>query len=383
MKSLGFSGCLDHVKIVICCGSGGVGKTTVSSAIGLRGALIGRKTIILTIDPARRLADALGLASFSTDIQQVPMDSMIKAFGPVSPARLDVLMVDAKNTFDGIIRRYAPDDLAQRILVNRYYQYLSNNMAGSHEYMAMEKLHEIYHQGKYDLIVLDTPPSRRALDFLDAPQRLLNLLGHEFFRKWFKPYLNAGRWGLRFLNMFASPFLVMMAKLIGKQALTDFAGFLQLWNDVLFDGFSRRAEAVKELLAGKETCFLAVATPQRPSLAEAIFLFERIIKNRMQFGGFVINRVHGSDAVLYKKYQPRDIATACSGIIPSELLPRLESGYENYRALVKNDAESLLWLREKVGDDPEIVQLLFSEKEISGLADLYELSRRLNGDESF
>lgn len=378
MKSPGFAGCLDHAKIVICCGSGGVGKTTISSAIGLQGALSGRKTIILTIDPAKRLADALGLASFSTDIQQVPTDSMLAADGPVSPARLDVLMLDAKNTFDSLIRKYATEDMVQRILVNRYYQYLSNNMAGSHEYMAMEKLHEIYHQGDYDLIVLDTPPSRRALDFLDAPQRILNLLGHEFFRKWFKPYLNAGRWGVRFLNMFASPFLVMMAKLIGKQALTDFAGFLQLWNDVLFDGFSRRAEAVKQLLAGKQTCFLAVATPQRLPMAEAVFLFERIIKNRMAFGGFVINRVHGPDLVLQKKYHPRDMAAACGGIIPSDFLPRLETGYENYRTLVQNDLKSLEGLRKEVGDNAKIVPLLFSEKEISGLADLYALSRQLN-----
>jgi anion-transporting ArsA/GET3 family ATPase len=380
MNRFGFAGCREGVKIVICCGSGGVGKTTVSSAIGLRGALAGRKTIILTIDPAKRLADALGLESFQTGIQQVPMDGLNVTGGHRKPARLDVLMLDAKNTFDGLIRRYAPDDLVRRILVNRYYQYLSNNMAGSHEYMAMEKLYEIYRQGDYDLIVVDTPPSRRALDFLDAPQRLLNLLGHDFFRKWFKPYLSAGRWGVRLLNMFASPFMVLMARLIGKQALTDFAGFLQLWNDVLFDGFSRRARAVKKLLAGKETCFLAVATPQRLPINEAVFLFERITPNRMHFGGFIINRVHGPESVFQHVIKPEEISAACDGIIPSEMLPRLAAGYENFRTLVQNDIKSLKWLREKVGDHPHIVRLLFSENEISGLDDLYALSRQLDGD---
>lgn len=380
MNMFGFSGCHDRVKIVICCGSGGVGKTTVSSAIGLRGALSGRKTIILTIDPAKRLADALGLASFSTDIQRVPIDRLGLADGPAQAACLDVLMLDAKHTFDRLISRYAPGDLGQRIFANRYYQYLSSNMAGSHEYMAMEKLHEIYHQGGYDLIVMDTPPSRRALDFLDAPQRMLNLLGHAFFRKWFQPYLSAGRWGVRFFNMFASPFLVMTNKIIGKQALKDFAAFMQLWNDVLFDGFSRRAEAVKTLLAGNQTCFLAVATPQRLPLAEAVFFYERIMRNRMHFGGFIINRVHGPESAIMEGSALRDMAAACNVIIPSELLPRLLAGYENFRMMVKNDAQALTGLCEQVGGDARIVRLLLSRNEISGPADLYALSRQLDGD---
>lgn len=367
------------MKVLICCGSGGVGKTTVSSAIGLRGALSGRKTIILTIDPAMRLADALGLDSFSTDIQHVPIGSLGLTDAGSPAARLDVLMLDAKHTFDHLISRYAPGDLVKRIFANRYYQYLSSNMAGSHEYMAMEKLHEIYHQGDYDLIVLDTPPSRRALDFLDAPQRMLNLLGHAFFRKWFQPYLSAGRWGVRFLNMFASPFLVMTDKIIGKQALKDFAAFMQLWNDVLFDGFSRRAEAVKTLLAGKQTCFLAVATPQRLPLAEAIFLYERIKLNRMHFGGFIINRVHGMESAVSEDFDPRELAAACEGIIPSGLLPRLTAGYKNFRIMVKNDAQALAELRETVGGDARIVRLLLSRNEISGPADLYALSRQLGG----
>lgn len=379
MKNFGFAGCPEQAKIVICCGSGGVGKTTVSSAIGLRGALSGRKTIILTIDPAKRLADALGLESFRTDIQRVPVNAIQSAVGDVSASvRLDVLMLDAKNTFDGLIQRYAPDDLVERIFLNRYYQYLSSNMAGSHEYMAMEKLYEIYHQGDYDLIVLDTPPSRRALDFLDAPRRLLNLLGHEFFRKWFQPYMKAGRWGVRFINMVASPFLVMMARLIGKQALMDFTGFMQLWNDVLFDGFTQRAKAVRTLLAGDQVCFLAVATPQQFPLAEAVFFHERIVENKMQFGGFIINRVHGPESVLSHEFQDADIKSICGGMIPSELFPPLSRAYENFRTLVQNDMKSLEWLRGRVGRKPGIMQLLLSEHEISGLGDLYALSLQLD-----
>jgi anion-transporting ArsA/GET3 family ATPase len=383
MKNFGFAGCPDKAKIVICCGSGGVGKTTISSAVGLRGALSGRKTIILTIDPAKRLADALGLESFRTDIQQVPVgDIQSLPNGALAEIRLDVLMLDAKNTFDGLIQRYAPDDLVERILLNRYYQYLSSNMAGSHEYMAMEKLYEIYHQGDYDLIVLDTPPSRRALDFLDAPRRLLNLLGHDFFRKWFTPYVKAGRWSSRFFNMFASPFLIILTRMIGKQALVDFTGFVQLWNDVLFDGFTRRAKAVRDLLAGDQTCFLAVATPQKFPLTEAVFFHERIMENKMHFGGFIINRMHGPASMPGHDVQGVDIRSVCKATIPPELLPALLTVYENSRALVESDMKSLEWLRGKAGRDTEIMQLLLSEHEISGLDDLYALSLQLDGNQS-
>ena len=333
--------------VIVCCGSGGVGKTTLSAAIGLYGALSGKKTIVLTIDPARRLADALGLRSFNADAQRVPLET-ISDLKTAPSGQFYAMMLDAKRTFDQLIERYAPQDLRTKIFDNRYYQYLSSHMAGSHEYMAMEKLYEIYHQSNYDLIVLDTPPTRRALDFLDAPQRLLNLLGHSFFWKIFKPYFNAGRWGVRLLNLFASPILRVVGKVIGKQALDDLATFMQLWDDVLFEGFSRRAEEVKKLLSGDSTQFLAVATPQRLPLSEAIFLYEKLRENKMPFAGFIINRVHQPYPHIHV---PEDLDTVKHPLPGHSLAPglmdKLVVSYKNYQKMAKSDAESILALEEK------------------------------------
>ncbi|MBC2714280.1 MAG: ArsA family ATPase [Desulfobacteraceae bacterium] len=365
----------DGPKIIVCCGSGGVGKTTISAAIGLYGALSGKKTIVLTIDPAKRLADSLGLKKFDVDAQRVPVENLIVCKDSATPdAGLYAMMLDAKHTFDQLIARYAPPEFQKKIFKNRYYQHLSNNMAGSHEYMAMEKLYEIFNQNQYDLIVLDTPPSRRALDFLEAPQRMLNILGHNFFMRMFKPYLKAGKWGIRFLNILASPVLKGVSKVLGKQALDDFAGFMQLWDDIMFEGFSRRATAVKELLAGNQTLFLAVATPQRLPMDEAIFLSEKLLLNEMPFGGFIINRVNFSNSNTEIQGFDSDKVFAGTRIDP-ELKEKLISVHNNILKMAKNDARSVNHLIEKTGSGNNVLQIPFSDSEIVSLDDLYRLSR--------
>jgi len=252
-------------------------------------------------------------------------------------------------------------------------------MAGSHEYMAMEKLYEIYHQSNYDLIVLDTPPTRRALDFLDAPQRLLNLLGHSLFWKMFKPYFSAGRWGVRLFSLFASPILKVMGKVFGKQALEDVASFMQLWDDILFEGFSHRAEAVKKLLSGQETRFLAIATPQRLPLAEAAFLYEKLFENQMPFGGFIINRVHTSYPDI--SFKDKIAGVNLSGqrnIFSPDLIEKLMASYENFQKLAKSDAESIRALQKKFGDDITMIQILSAaEGEVSDLNEVYQISVQL------
>jgi len=369
-------------EIIVCCGSGGVGKTTISAAIGLRAAMAGKKSIVLTIDPARRLADALGLKRFDTEIQRVPLENLTTDRDSVTPiAELSALMLDPKSTFDQLVSRYAAPEFQKNIFSNRYYQHLSNNMAGSHEYMAMEKLYEIFNQKQYDLIVLDTPPSRRALDFIEAPQKMLNILGHNFFMRMFKPYLKAGKWGIRFLNIFASPVLKGISKVIGKQALDDFSAFMQLWDDIMFEGFTRRASEVKALLAGSRTMFVAIATPQRLPMDEAVFLSKKLLLNEMPFGGFIINRVHFSD--LNKGVEKIDSDKIFKDIyIDPGLKEKLITVYQHMRELARSDVRSIRKLRSDIGPHGNILALPFADSEITKLDDLYRLSRMFEKDGS-
>jgi len=362
-------------KVIVCCGSGGVGKTTVSAAIGMYGVLSGKKTIILTIDPARRLADSLGLKRFDTDVQRVPLENLkIPEEFNTHGAELYAMMLDAKRTFDQLVARYASSEFQKNIFKNRYYQHLSSNMAGSHEYMAMEKLYEIFNQNQYDLIVLDTPPSRRALDFLEAPQRMLNILGHNFFMKMFKPYLKAGKWGMRFLNIFASPVLRGTSKVLGKQVLEDFAGFMHLWDDIMFEGFSRRAAAVKKLLAGSETLFLAVATPQRLPMDEAVFFYNKLLSNQMPFGGFIINRLNLLSS--QNENLALDVSKLFPGkIIAPELKEKLILVHQNFQKMAKSDARSVQNLIDKIGFKEDVLQIPSADGEIVNLDDLYWLAR--------
>ena len=362
-------------EIIVCCGSGGVGKTTISAAIGLYAAVAGKKSIVLTIDPAKRLADALGLKGFSTEAQEVPIENLNTGKHAVTPmAELYAMMLDPKSTFDQLVARYATPEFRENIFSNRYYQHLSNNMAGSHEYMAMEKLYEIYNQRQYDLIVLDTPPSRRALDFIEAPQKMLNVLGHNFFMRMFKPYLKAGKWGIRFLNIFTSPVLKGISKVVGKQALNDFSGFMQLWDDIMFEGFSRRAAAVKTLLGGSKTMFVAVATPQRLPMDEAVFLSEKLLLNEMPFGGFIINRVHFHDSNTNALKIDSDKVFRDIDIEPA-LKEKLITVYRHMREMAQSDAQSIRKLRSEIGSRDNILTLPFEDSEIVSLDNLYRLSR--------
>ena len=361
-------------EIIVCCGSGGVGKTTVSAAIGLMGAMSGKKTIVLTIDPARRLADSLGLKDFNFDAQRVDLKRFSCSFDAPEP-ELYAMMLDAKRTFDGLLFRYASDEIRKNILNNRYYQHLSNNMAGSHEYMAMENLYEIYSQGRYDLIVLDTPPSRRALDFLDSPQRLINLLGHRFFMNLFKPYIQVGKWGVRLLNIVASPVLRGVGKIVGGQTLADFAEFMKLWDDALFDGFGYRATAMKKLLSGHKTLFLAVSTPQRLPMKEALYLYERLTENHMPFGGFIINRVEWTDGKKGGKTERVDGNSGLEKIVlDAQLKEKMITAYRQIQKLAETDAASIASLIRQIGSRVSVLQIPMADGEVANVDDLKQIT---------
>ncbi|MFF4520393.1 ArsA family ATPase [Streptomyces bluensis] len=276
-------------RIVVCCGSGGVGKTTTAAALGLRAAERGRKVVVLTIDPARRLAQAMGIDS----LDNVPR--RVKGIDESTGGELHAMMLDMKRTFDEIVEAHADPERAAAILGNPFYQSLSAGFAGTQEYMAMEKLGQLRARDEWDLIVVDTPPSRSALDFLDAPKRLGSFLDGKLIRVLLAPAKMGGRAGMKFLNVGMSMMTGALGKLLGGQLLTDVQTFVAAM-DSMFGGFRTRADATYKLLQAPGTAFLVVAAPERDALREAAYFVERLAAEDMPLAGLVLNRVHGSGA---------------------------------------------------------------------------------------
>ncbi|MGW0419648.1 ArsA family ATPase [Streptomyces sp. NPDC003015] len=288
---LGLDPLIDDPKtrIVVCCGSGGVGKTTTAAALGLRAAERGRKVVVLTIDPARRLAQSMGIDS----LDNVPR--RVKGLDDSASGELHAMMLDMKRTFDEIVEAHADAERAATILNNPFYQSLSAGFAGTQEYMAMEKLGQLRARDEWDLIVVDTPPSRSALDFLDAPKRLGSFLDGRLIRLLTAPAKLGGRAGMKFLNVGMSMMTGTLGKLLGGQLLKDVQTFVAAM-DTTFGGFRTRADATYKLLQAPGTAFLVVAAPERDALREAAYFVERLAAERMPLAGLVLNRVHGSGA---------------------------------------------------------------------------------------
>jgi anion-transporting ArsA/GET3 family ATPase len=271
-------------RIVVACGAGGVGKTTMAAALALRAAEQGRKVVVLTIDPARRLAQSLGL----TELDNTPR--VVADVDVTTGGRLDAMMLDMKRTFDEVVIAHATPDKAAQILANPFYMALSSSFAGTQEYMAMEKLGQLHTQaqrtGEWDLIVVDTPPSRSALDFLDAPERLASLLEGRFLRLLLAP----ARGPFRLMSAGVNLAMSVMNKVLGAQVLTDVQTFVAAF-DTLFGGFRDRAEQTVALLRESHTAFLVVAAPQNDALREASYFIQRLREEHMPLAGVVLNRV--------------------------------------------------------------------------------------------
>ncbi|GLF95992.1 ArsA family ATPase [Streptomyces yaizuensis] len=304
-------------RIIVCCGSGGVGKTTTAAALGLRAAERGRRVVVLTIDPARRLAQSLGIDSLDNTPRRVEgiangsgrsaesADSGSADSGSADSAdpgdsadaggELHAMMLDMKRTFDEIVEAHADPERARAILENPFYQSLSAGFAGTQEYMAMEKLGQLRARDEWDLIVVDTPPSRSALDFLDAPKRLGSFLDGKLIKLLVAPARMGGRAGMKFLNVGMSMMTGTLGKLLGSQLLRDVQTFVSAM-DTMFGGFRTRADATYRLLQAPGTAFLVVAAPERDALREAAYFVERLAAEDMPLAGLVLNRVHGSGA---------------------------------------------------------------------------------------
>ncbi|HJD85411.1 ArsA family ATPase [Kitasatospora aureofaciens] len=274
-------------RIIVCCGSGGVGKTTTAAAIGLRAAERGRKVVVLTIDPARRLAQSMGL----TELDNTPR--VVK--GVTGNGELQAMMLDMKRTFDEVVLAHAEPERARAIMENPFYQSLSAGFAGTQEYMAMEKLGQLRAAEEWDLIVVDTPPSRSALDFLDAPNRLGSFLDGRVIRILTAPAKVGGRSAMRFLNAGMGLLTGTLGKIFGAQLLTDVQTFVSA-TDSMFGGFRERADRTYQLLKAPGTAFLVVAAPERDALREAAYFVDRLAADRMPLAGLVLNRVHSTGA---------------------------------------------------------------------------------------
>jgi anion-transporting ArsA/GET3 family ATPase len=280
-----------RTRIIVCCGSGGVGKTTTAAALGLRAAERGRHVVVLTVDPARRLAQSMGLSALDNTPRPVPVPEP----GTRAGGSLHAMMLDMKRTFDEIVETHADPDRAAQILANPFYQSLSSSFAGTQEYMAMEKLGQLRRTDEWDLIVVDTPPSRSALDFLDAPQRLSRFLDGRLIRLLTAPTRAGGRAYLKVVNAGFGMLTNIVTKVLGAQMLRDVQTFIAAF-DTMFGGFRERAEDTYRLLQTPGTAFLVIATPQPDALREASYFVERLSQDRMPLAGLLLNRVHRSPA---------------------------------------------------------------------------------------
>ena len=276
--SRSFSELVSGRSVIVCCGSGGTGKTTISAAIGLAGAEQGRKACVVTIDPARRLADALGL----DDLDNTPC----RIDGDWS-GELSAVMLDAKSTFDDLIARYAESpEQAERILQNRLYRNLTSALSGTQEYMAMEKLYELHSEGGFDLVVVDTPPTRHALDFVDAPRRLYNFLENRVFRLVLMPT----RAYLKAMTFAANALLRTISRVAGSEIVEDAIAFFRAFEG-MEEGFRERARRVEALLADPGTAFVLVAAPREDSIDEARFFAQRLAESSIPVSALAVNRL--------------------------------------------------------------------------------------------
>jgi anion-transporting ArsA/GET3 family ATPase len=277
-------------RIVISAGSGGVGKTTVAASIALWGVLQGRRTVVLTIDPARRLASSLGVGALGHEPREIPGDVLAsQGLHPTAP--LFAMMLDQKGAWDALVERHAPPDAVPRILANRFYQHLSQTFAGSQEYMAIEQLCVLADSGDYDLIVVDTPPTRHALDFLEAPRRIDDFLDRSVVKWLVRPYFNAGWSALRAANRTASFLLHRIERATGVSTLAEISDFFASMSG-LFENFHVRIERAYDVLRGPGTAFVVVSGAEEQVLGDAEYLAAKMAELRMPLKGVVLNRVH-------------------------------------------------------------------------------------------
>jgi anion-transporting ArsA/GET3 family ATPase len=367
--------------ICICAGSGGVGKTTTSAAIAAGMAARGQRVCVLTIDPAKRLADSLGLRELGNEARRVD-PALFAEHGVEMKGELWAMMLDAKATFDELVARQAPDEESRdRVLANPIYQQISNALAGSQEYMAMEKLFELHTGGRFDLLVLDTPPTRNALDFLDAPRRLTQFIEGRSLRVFMRPTGLAARVAGRG----ASVALSVFKRIVGFDLLADLAEFFNAFSGMV-DGFQARAKRVNSLLADPHTCFLVVCGPQGEPIDEAVYFHRKLVEAKLPFGGVIVNKVHYPAERLRGEGDPADLEAALvarlgggGGLDSDEardLAKRVAENFADYQALAERDARNIEHLARELRTTG-VIRVPHLDEDVHDLAGLAEIDRYL------
>ena len=327
---------LHERRLIICVGSGGVGKTTTAAAIGLHAAKQGKKVMVLTIDPARRLANSLGLSQFGNEETQIHLDDTVRG-------ELWAMMLDTRSTFDALIGRVSPDaETKEKILNNRVYRHISDSFGGSQEYMATEQLYDIVTSQQYDLVVLDTPPVKNALDFLESPGRLVQFLDKRILSWFLAPYEERRIVGRLFRGTSAMVFK-LLGYIFGREFLDELAEFLFIFRD-LYDGFRERHEAVIRLFADPGTTFSVVCAPNGPSVAVAHYFLDELKDRDMPCAGVIVNQMH---PVLGQSLDPNEILyetahTLCTDLDPNtamQLIARLGVNHRRLLGLSKAEKE--------------------------------------------
>jgi anion-transporting ArsA/GET3 family ATPase len=331
-------------RVCVCGGSGGVGKTTTSAAIALGMAAEGAKVAVVTIDPAKRLANALGLQELENEPRRVEPERLAGAGDPFR-GELWAMMLDPKRTFDELIDRVADDpERAEEIKRNRVYRELSTAVSGSQEFTAVAKLYELVRDGDFDLLVLDTPPSRNALDFLDAPGRLTSFLEGRALKAFIRP---TGL-GMRVLGRGAAPLLGALRRVTGVDLIGDLTTFFGLLGGMTED-FSARARGVEEMLRAPTTAFVLVTSAQRTAIDEAIWFRRTLNEGGLPFAGVIVNRVHHD---ILGEAEPDDLITALDEELAPELAARVAENFFDYHRLARRDARNVARLQGELGSEP-------------------------------
>ena len=363
-------------KVVVNVGTGGVGKTTVSAAMAIAAASTGLRTLVMTIDPARRLANALGLPAFGNVEHRIEPEAL-ERYGVHLKAPLWAMMPDVKRTFDELIERFAPSDEKKRAIINnRIYQHFSTALAGSHEYAAVEKLHEVYTSGRYDLIILDTPPSGNAVDFLDAPNRIIDFLEQDTVQWLVKPYALAGRFSLKMLDIGSSFITKTIGKLAGADTLRELAEFV-IGFQGMYEGFRERSRRVKELLASEEVGFVLVSSTQRAQ-NDAMFRFkEELAAEGLKTRALIVNRVRHVPPEATGPEAEKTLAKLLAAQGPEAQRAAIAALNEE-ASLAKADTEAVARLTRELGNLPTLA-LPELPSDLHDLASLAALQKHLAG----
>jgi anion-transporting ArsA/GET3 family ATPase len=373
-------------RILVCVGSGGVGKTTTAATLALMAARRGRRTLVLTIDPAKRLANSLGLDELGHTIQQVPRDLVHGGGGTDTRGELHAMMLDQKAAFDEVVRHHAKDpEAVLRIMANPIYAQISGSLAGSQEYAAMAKLQEFDATGKWELIVVDTPPTAHALDFLEAPQKLTEAIDSPAI-EWFRKMQGGSKSGWSLVGRSGSFILKRLAKFVGSQFLSDLAMFFTEFHDIL-GGFKKRAEETFALLRQPAVGFVLVSSPERMAVQEALYFHERLTSSQMPFSGFVVNRVHVSRPARLEVAEttrllaatPAVAALGMSGTSLQIAAEALLGAHADLEILAAADQEAIAKLRAAGGSAARMVQVPFLREDVHDVARLIDLGRYLVG----